>query len=112
MKVIMRSIVAAVILILAGTVAAPLPAAAADTYVNGYTKKNGTYVAPHYRSRPDGNTSNNWSTKGNVNPYTGKAGTKNPYGSSTLGGSSGYGSPLLGSGNRRRGRAGSNLLGQ
>ena len=51
----------------------------ADVYVKGYTKKNGTYVQPHYRSNPDGNIYNNWSTQGNVNPYTGKAGTVNPY---------------------------------
>ena len=44
--------------------------------VNGYTKKNGTYVAPHYRTAPDSKKSNNWSTKGNVNPITGKKGTK------------------------------------
>lgn len=48
----------------------------AAVYVHGYTKKNGTYVAPHYRSDPDGIFSNNWSTVGNVNPYTGKEGTK------------------------------------
>lgn len=51
----------------------------ADTYVKGYYKKNGTYVAPHYRSSPNGNTHDNWSTKGNTNPYTGKEGTKDPY---------------------------------
>jgi hypothetical protein len=44
--------------------------------VSGYTRSNGTYVQPHYRSAPDGNFQNNWSTSGNVNPYTGKAGTK------------------------------------
>jgi|ERR1051325_799793 hypothetical protein len=55
-------------------------AASAQVYVHGYTTKNGTYVAPHYRSTPDGNPYNNWSTVGNVNPYTGQAGTKNPYG--------------------------------
>jgi hypothetical protein len=44
--------------------------------VKGYYRSNGTYVAPHYRSNPDGNVYNNWSTKGNVNPYTGKVGTK------------------------------------
>lgn len=44
--------------------------------VKGYTRKDGTYVAPHKRSAPDGNFSNNWSTAGNVNPYTGKIGTK------------------------------------
>jgi hypothetical protein len=56
-------------------------AAAAPVYVHGYVTKNGTYVAPHYRSAPDGNPYNNWSTVGNVNPYTGQAGTKNPYSS-------------------------------
>ena len=44
--------------------------------VRGYTRKDGTYVAPHYRSNPDGISSNNWSTKGNFNPYTGEEGTK------------------------------------
>lgn len=48
----------------------------ADTYVNGYFRKNGTYVQPHYRSDPDGDPSNNWTTRGNVNPYTGELGTK------------------------------------
>lgn len=50
-----------------------------DTYVRGYTRKNGTYVQPHYRSSPDRSKLNNWSTQGNVNPYTGRAGTVNPY---------------------------------
>lgn len=48
----------------------------AKVRVRGYTKKDGTYVAPHYRSDPDSKKSNNWSTKGNSNPYTGKKGTK------------------------------------
>jgi len=48
----------------------------ADTYVKGYTRKNGTYVAPHYRSSSNSTAKDNWSTKGNVNPYTGKRGTK------------------------------------
>lgn len=43
--------------------------------VRGHFRSNGTYVAPHFRSAPDGNFSNNWSTYGNVNPYTGKEGT-------------------------------------
>lgn len=50
----------------------------ADVYVRGYTRKNGTYVAPHYRSDPDSSVYNNWSTVGNVNPHTGKPGTVNP----------------------------------
>jgi len=44
--------------------------------VSGYYKSNGTYVAPYYRSNSDGNFYNNWSTKGNINPYTGSIGTK------------------------------------
>lgn len=33
----------------------------AAVYVRGYTRSNGTYVSPHYRSDPDGIKSNNWS---------------------------------------------------
>jgi hypothetical protein len=68
-------------------------AAHADEYVNGYTRSNGTYVEPYYKSSPNNSTYDNFSTKGNVNPYTGQEGTRNPYGSS---GSSSYG--LYGSG--------------
>ena len=51
-------------------------AALAKTSVKGYTKKSGTYVAPHYRTTPNYKFNDNWSTKGNYNPYTGKSGTK------------------------------------
>lgn len=44
-------------------------------YVHGYYRRDGTYVSPHYRSRPDGIATNNWSYSGNVNPFTGKVGT-------------------------------------
>ena len=46
---------------------------------SGYYKKNGTYVAPHYKTAPDSSRYNNFSTKGNTNPYTGKKGYKSPY---------------------------------
>lgn len=52
---------------------------AAQVSVRGYTKKDGTYVAPHHRTAPDNTLSNNYSTKGNVNPYTGKEGTVDQY---------------------------------
>lgn len=48
-----------------------------STAVRGYAKKNGTYVAPARRSASDGTQRNNFGTKGNTNPYTGKAGTRN-----------------------------------
>lgn len=44
----------------------------------GYIKKDGTYVAPHQRSAPNGTQRDNWGSKGNVNPYTGKEGTREP----------------------------------
>jgi hypothetical protein len=48
------------------------------TPVHGYTKKDGTYVAPYQRTAPNGTQRDNWSSKPNVNPYTGKEGTKEP----------------------------------
>lgn len=50
----------------------------ADTWVRGYTRKDGTYVQPHYRSDRNNSPYDNYSTKGNINPYTGKKGTKDP----------------------------------
>lgn len=46
--------------------------------VRGYTKKDGTYVAPHQRTNPNGTQRDNWSSKPNYNPYTGKEGKKEP----------------------------------
>ncbi|WP_221622423.1 hypothetical protein [Burkholderia cenocepacia] len=49
-----------------------------DQTVSGYTRSDGSYVQPYHRSAPDGNPYNNYSTQGNVNPYTGQRGYKNP----------------------------------
>jgi hypothetical protein len=49
----------------------------ADVHVRGYYRSNGTYVQPHYRSSPNSTALDNFSTKGNINPYTGKEGTVN-----------------------------------
>ena len=46
------------------------------TYVNGYYRSNGTYVQGHYRTAPNNTRNDNWSTIGNVNPFTGVAGTQ------------------------------------
>lgn len=45
--------------------------------VSGYTRKDGTYVAPHYRSEPDGITSNNAG-------YSGGHSGSTPHSGSTL----------------------------
>lgn len=44
--------------------------------VNGYVKKDGTYVAPYFQTDANQTTSDNYSTRGNVNPYTGQPGYK------------------------------------
>jgi hypothetical protein len=77
------------------------PILAADTFVSGYTKSNGTQVQPYYRSAPDTSFSNNFSTRGNVNPYTGMQGTRVQPPSGSYGGYSRSPSSSYGSGWRR-----------
>lgn len=49
-----------------------------STTVRGHVTKSGAYVAPHQRTTPDKSQRNNYSANGNVNPYTGKVGKKEP----------------------------------
>lgn len=67
-----------------------------DVHVDGYTRQNGTYVQPHHRTAPDSSPFNNYSTYGNTNPYTGRQGTVNPYGTSPGGTVFGTGRDLYG----------------
>ncbi|GBO52923.1 hypothetical protein APA_724 [Pseudanabaena sp. lw0831] len=43
-----------------------------------YPNKNVTSIKPHFRTTANKTKKDNWSTIGNVNPYTGKKGTKRP----------------------------------
>ena len=45
-------------------------------YQKGYVRKNGTYVSGHYKTVSDKTNKNNYSTKGNFNPYTSTKGTR------------------------------------
>jgi hypothetical protein len=47
-------------------------------HVDGYTRRDGTYVATHHRSSPDRSYNNNYGTAPNINPYTGQQGTNQP----------------------------------
>lgn len=47
--------------------------------VDGYQRKDGTYVPAHERTNPNSTRDDNWSTRGNVNPNTRKVGTVDPY---------------------------------
>jgi len=58
------------LIVLAIALAAASTAQAFD-YIQGYTRSDGTYVQPHYRSRPDGIPYNNLSYPGNSNPFAG-----------------------------------------
>lgn len=51
----------------------------ASTRVRSYTKKNGTHIQSYRRSSPNRTKLDNYSTKGNYNPYTGKKGYASPY---------------------------------
>ncbi len=47
-------------------------------YVSGYYRSNGTYVKGYYRTAPNSTNRDNFSTRGNVNPYTGEPGYITP----------------------------------
>lgn len=51
----------------------------ADKYTRGYVRQDGTVVQGHYSTNANGTRLDNYSTQGNVNPYTGKPGAVNPY---------------------------------
>lgn len=58
---------------------ATVASAQASHHVEGYTRRDGTYVQPHEQTNPNSTKLDNYSTQGNVNLYTGQAGTVNPY---------------------------------
>lgn len=45
-------------------------------YQKWYTKKNGTYVEWHFKTKPNSSKKDNFSSQWNTNPYTGKKGYK------------------------------------
>jgi hypothetical protein len=48
--------------------------------VKSYYKPSiGKYVSSYHKTSSNKTKLDNWSTKGNYNPYTGKKGTMNPY---------------------------------
>lgn len=53
--------------------------AAAQVWVDPYSRKDGTQVQGHWRSSPDSTIQNNYSFPGNYNPNTGRTSTGDPY---------------------------------
>lgn len=74
----MRYIIAIMMLLITAT-------ASADVYVQGYTRSDGTYVSPYYRSSPNSSQYDNYSSRGNYNPYTGERGYSDPSGMGDFG---------------------------
>jgi hypothetical protein len=67
----------ALLILVGGSVAFSADAA---IRVRGYYKPStGSYVMPSYRTPPNKTKFDNYSAKGNYNPYTGKKGYSNPY---------------------------------
>jgi hypothetical protein len=46
--------------------------------VQGHTTTGGTYVQPHQQTNPNSTQTDNYGTRGNVNPSTGTGGTRTP----------------------------------
>ncbi|MCX7307152.1 MAG: hypothetical protein NTZ72_04060, partial [Afipia sp.] len=44
----------------------------------GYNTNSGTYVPPAHATNPNNTQMDNYTTRGNVNPYTGAVGTRAP----------------------------------
>lgn len=56
-----------------------LPKSSSDERTSSYTKRDGKHVQGYMHTAPDHTRANNFSTRGNVNPYTRQLGTKSPY---------------------------------
>ncbi len=47
--------------------------------VRSSVRKNGSIVQPHFRTSPNRSKLDNWSSQGNLNPFTGKRGYRKLY---------------------------------
>lgn len=54
--------------------------AEANVRVRGHFRPStGQFIMPHHRTRPNNTRLDNWSTRGNFNPHTGRRGTVDPF---------------------------------
>lgn len=74
----MRAIILGLLVLSGGTSCTVTAASAASHRIKAYTTSRGTYVAPARATNPNRSKLDNYSTKPNVNPYTGAKGTKKP----------------------------------
>jgi len=77
MKNIIKEILTTILLLVVISLGFLSIAEAYSVRVRGYYKPStGRYIMPHYRTSPNRTKWDNWSTKGNYNPYTSKKGYK------------------------------------
>lgn len=67
------------VMVMVMILALPVFAEAKTTRVQGHFKNNGKYVQPYYKTSPNKYKFDNYSSKYNHNPYTGKKGTVDPF---------------------------------
>ena len=77
MKKLIKTSLLLIVLLFAGQ-SAFAQVNSSNHYVRGYTKSNGTYVQGQYKTKTNSTNNDNYTTKPNVNPYTGAAGTVSP----------------------------------
>ena len=76
----MLATASAVLLLLELMLASSPSALATESHaVRNHIRKDGTFVERHRQTNPNRSKLDNWSTKGNTNPHTGKQGTVDPY---------------------------------
>ncbi|MFZ2303294.1 MAG: hypothetical protein WAV98_00705 [Minisyncoccia bacterium] len=76
----MKKILISGVVLMVGFLSFAVMVEAKTVRVKGYVKPStGTYVAPHYKTSPNRTKADNYSTKGNYNPYSGKKGTVKVY---------------------------------
>lgn len=66
----------AVVLFVPVSVPAAEAACSGSTYVSGYTTSSGRWVSGYYRTCPNSSVTDNYSYRGNYNPYTGSYGSR------------------------------------
>lgn len=70
----MKHIIIFTVLLISLLFITPVNKAEAYSRVRGYYKSSGTYVQPYFRSNSNSYKWDNYSSKGNSNPWTGKRG--------------------------------------
>ncbi len=77
----MKKILATILLLLVMGLSLFSIAEAYSVRVRGHRRPStGRFIMPHFRTSPNNSRWDNWSTRGNINPHTGRRGTVDLWG--------------------------------